>query len=61
LTTVRRGGTETRELRVAPVASVTTSKTPVVGPHVAPRKPDCDPPYRLDAQGHRVYIRECLK
>lgn len=32
--------------------------------HHAPppaEKPDCDPPYDIDAQGHKIYKRRCLK
>jgi len=30
-------------------------------PRAAPKPPDCDPPYVIDAENHKVYKRECLK
>jgi len=57
---------------VAPVAPVVTARTtakparPTGGAHPASTgatKPavDCDPPYVIDAENHKVYKRECLK
>jgi hypothetical protein len=56
--------------RAAPVAEATTKgpakparPTTTAARPTAPSKPaaDCDPPYVIDAENHKVYKRECLK
>jgi hypothetical protein len=37
---------------------------PKQAPHAATaavKAPDCDPPFVIDAENHKVYKRECLK
>jgi serine/threonine protein kinase len=42
---------------IAPPALSSPSPPPALAAHV---KPDCDPPYDIDAAGHRQYKLECL-
>ncbi len=44
----------------APLVVNTAAATPAPAP-VPPPKVDCDPPYVIDAAGHRQYKPECLK
>jgi cytoskeletal protein RodZ len=51
----------------APASATATAKapkkhaTPATPATAAAKPPDCDPPFVIDAENHKVYKRECLK
>ncbi len=46
-----------------PTATATTAPPPTVAPTVTatPAAKNCDPPYTLDPQGHKIWKRECMQ
>jgi hypothetical protein len=51
-----------------PPAAIPTGAVPTTTPSLsavprtaAPKKPNCNPAYTYDAQGTKIYKRECLK